>query len=345
MRTYVIFFVALLLWSAPAFGELSQREIQAIGNAAAAQVKTDLSEIKTEIGEIRTEISAIKVEISTVKAELSEMKVELSAVRTELSETRAEVSEMKGEIRGQSQRITDQRTILIALFSLVLLGGGFLYRQLNKLQESVQRQQETIAVLEKTYELLKPQTAIHQGKPLETSNVPEPAETYYGRGNAYYDEGKFDSAIAEYTSAITLKRDYAEAYYGRGNAYYDEGKFDSAIAEYTSAITLKRDYAEAYYGRGIAYYDEGKFDRVICDFDKVIELKSDSGGANRYCYRGFALLHKGEWDKAKADLTVAKDRGVDIIASFQNDYESVADFEKKNGVTVPEDIKEMLTPA
>ena len=150
MRVYVIFFVALLLWSAPAFGELSQEEIQAIANATAAQVTTELSEIRTEIGEIRTEISAMKVEISTVKTELSEMKVELSAVRTELSETRAEVSEMKGEIRGQSQRITDQRTILIALFSLVLLGGGFLYRQLNKLQESVQRQQETIAVLEKT---------------------------------------------------------------------------------------------------------------------------------------------------------------------------------------------------
>ena len=311
MKTHVIFFVALLLWSAPAFGELSQEEIQAIANATAAQVTTELNEIRTEIGEIRTEISAMKVEISTVKTELSEMKVELSAVRTELSETRAEVSEMKGEVRGQSQRITDQRTILIALFSLVLLGGGFLYRQLNKLRESVQEHKETIAVLKNTYELLKPQTAIYQGEPLEPGNIPESAEIYYGRGNAYYDEGKFDNAIAEYTSAITLKR----------------------------------DYAEAYYGRGIAYYDEGKFDSVICDFDKVIELKSDSGGANRYCYRGFALLHKGEWNKAKADLTVAKDSGVDIIASFQNDYESVADFEEKNDVPVPEDIKAMLTPA
>lgn len=163
--------------------------------------------------------------------------------------------------------------------------------------------------MENTYELLKPQTAIHQDEPLELGNVPEPAETYYGRGNAYYNEGKFDSAIAEYTSAITLKR----------------------------------DYAEAYYGRGIAYYDEGKFDRVICDFDKVIELKSDSGGANRYCYRGFALLHKGEWDKAKADLTVAKNMGYNIIDSFQVEYENVADFEQKNGITVPADIAAMLT--
>lgn len=83
MRIYVIFLVALLLWNAPAFGELSQEEIQAIGNAAAAPVKTELSEIKTELSAIRTELGAMKVEISTVKAELSEMKIEISAVRTE----------------------------------------------------------------------------------------------------------------------------------------------------------------------------------------------------------------------------------------------------------------------
>ena len=50
-----------------------------------------------------------------------------------------------------------------------------------------------------------------------------------------------------------------------------------------------------------------------------------------------------EWDKAKADLTVAKAMGLDIINSFQNDYENVADFERKNGVQVPAGIKEMLT--
>ena len=147
MKVYVIFFVALLLWNVPAFGELSQEEIQAIGNAAAAHVKTELSEIKTELSAMKVELSAMKVELSAVKTELSETKVELSAVRTELSETRAEVSEMKGEIRGQSQRITDQRNFLIALVPLVLAVGGFLYRQLSKLQESVQKHQETMRTL------------------------------------------------------------------------------------------------------------------------------------------------------------------------------------------------------
>ena len=47
--------------------------------------------------------------------------------------------------------------------------------------------------------------------------------------------------------------------------------------------------------------------------------------------------------KAKADLTIARDKEIDIIASFYNDYENVEEFEKKNGVQLPEDIKAMLT--
>ena len=54
-------------------------------------------------------------------------------------------------------------------------------------------------------------------------------------------------------------------------------------------------------------------------------------------------MHMSKWDKAKADLTVAKAMGLDIINAFQNDYENVADFEQKNGVQVPADIAEMLT--
>ena len=34
----------------------------------------------------------------------------------------------------------------------------------------------------------------------------------------------------------------------------------------------------------------------------------------------------------------ARDMDFDIIASFQSDYESVEDFEAKNGVTLPKDI-------
>jgi hypothetical protein len=50
------------------------------------------------------------------------------------------------------------------------------------------------------------------------------------------------------------------------------------------------------------------------------------------------------WDKAIADLTVAKDLGLDIIEAFHNDYENISGFELRNGIKLPADIAEMITP-
>ena len=167
-------------------------------------------------------------------------------------------------------------------------------------------------------------------------------EAFY-RGLSAVDKGDFDKAIKDFTTAIELKPDFFGAYNNRGNAYGEKRDFDTAIQDYGKAIELKPDYADAYYNRGITYGEKRDFDTAIQDYDKAIEIKPDFFGA--YCNRGEAWMHMSEWDKAKADLTVAKTMGLDIIDSFQNDYENVADFEQKNGVQVPPDIKEMLTPA
>ena len=164
---------------------------------------------------------------------------------------------------------------------------------------------------------------------------------YNSRGIAYSRKGDFDTAIKDFTTAIELKPDFAGAYNNRGIAYVKKRDFDKAIQNYDKAIELKPRLAEAYCGRGVAYGEKRDFDKAIQDLTTAIELKPDD--ADAYCNRGEAWMHMSEWDKAKEDLTFAKTRGLDIIASFQNDYENVADFEQKNGVQVPADIKEMLT--
>ncbi len=172
---------------------------------------------------------------------------------------------------------------------------------------------------------------------------PDYADAYYNRGIAYVAKRDFDKAIQNYDKAIELKPDYAKAYNNRGVAYGKKRDFDKAIQNYDKAIELKPDYAKAYNNRGLAYGKKRDFDKAIQDFTTTIELKPDFAVA--YYGRGEAWMHMSEWNKAKADLTVAKTRRLDIINAFQNDYENVADFEQKNGVQVPPDIKEMLTPA
>ena len=51
-----------------------------------------------------------------------------------------------------------------------------------------------------------------------------------------------------------------------------------------------------------------------------------------------------EWEKAKADLTTARDMGMDIIAKFQSTFGSVANFERISGIQLPEDSAALLTP-
>ena len=172
---------------------------------------------------------------------------------------------------------------------------------------------------------------------------PDYAEAYYDRGVAYREKRDFDKAIQDFTTAIEIKPDSAEAYCNRGITYGEKRDFDKAIQDFTTAIEIKPDSAEAYCNRGITYGEKRDFDKAIKDFTTAIEIKPDFFGA--YCFRGEAWMHMSEWDKAKADLTVAQAVGMDIIDSFQNDYENIAAFEQKNGVQVPPDIKEMLTPA
>ena len=171
---------------------------------------------------------------------------------------------------------------------------------------------------------------------------PSYAEAYYNRGKVYSEQSDYDRAIADYTRAIQHKPDYAGAYNNRGIAYESKGDYSRAIEDYTQAIQLKPDHADTYYNRGDTYGIKGDYSRAAEDFTKVIQLNPDDAGTS--FMRGLAWLHLGEWEKAKSDLITARDMGVDIITLFHNSYSSIADFEGKNGVKLPEGLAAMLTP-
>ena len=122
-------------------------------------------------------------------------------------------------------------------------------------------------------------------------------------------------------------------------------EFDNAISDYTDAIRLNPDYAKAYYNRALihAYAEKGDLDNAIRDYTEVIRLNPDD--AKAYYNRGVARLGLRKWEEAKSDLTSARNMGEDIRASFHNAHQSVAGFEQKTGIQLPEDIVAMLTPS
>ncbi len=182
------------------------------------------------------------------------------------------------------------------------------------------------------------------------------ANAYHNRGAAYGVRGKADLALADFSKVIELNPDDAVAYNNRGVAYYLKKEYESAIVDFTRAIELNPDYAIAYNNRGRTYGVKGEVDgltprpdsptskraviRAIKDYNPAIGLNPKLAPA--YYNRGVAWLRLREWERAKSDLTVAREMGINIITEFRNDYDSVESFERRNGVQLPEDIAAML---
>ena len=171
---------------------------------------------------------------------------------------------------------------------------------------------------------------------------PDFVNAYTNRGNAYNNKGRLNSAIKDLNKAIQIDPNDAKAYTNLGKSYGKKGEYDRAIKNFKKAIQLKPDLAEAHNNLGLAYLKKREVELAIKNFDKAIQLKPDY--ANAYCNRSGIWLNLHEWEEARADLTIARNMGVDIIALFHNAYASVADFEQKHNVKLPEDIAAMLTP-
>lgn len=179
----------------------------------------------------------------------------------------------------------------------------------------------------------------HYTRALELKpNIPE---GYNNRGNAYRDKGEIDKAIEDYNMAIESDPEDAVPYNNRGVAYLNKGKVDQSIADFSKAIECDPEDANAYNNLGVAYFDKGEIDKAIKEYSIAIELEQEFGDA--YRNRSIAWLHLKEWEKAREDLTIATEMGVDIIALFHRTYQSIADFQQKNDIDLPNDIAAMLT--
>ena len=165
---------------------------------------------------------------------------------------------------------------------------------------------------------------------------------YYNRGLAYQNKGRIDLAISDYSKAINFKPDYGKAFNNRGVAYYAKGDNVKAIKDFDRAAELRPNNANTYYARGDAYNREHKIDSAVKDYTTAITLNPNL--AWPYYRRGEVRLRSGEWSQAKSDLINAREKDIDFIALFRNDYGSVEGFEQKNNVKLPEDIVAMLTP-
>ena len=101
------------------------------------------------------------------------------------------------------------------------------------------------------------------------------ASSYYEKGNDYFDEGKHQLAVNEFTAAIWLNPNFQLAYFWRGGAYHQLGQYQRAIQDLDAAIRLDPNNAEAYVLRWAAYNSMGQYTKADADKAKACFLDSE----------------------------------------------------------------------
>jgi len=95
---------------------------------------------------------------------------------------------------------------------------------------------------------------------------------YYNQGDAHFQKGETDQAIAAFTKAIKKNPRSANAYYYRGMAYHRKKEHDKVVSNYTKAIEINPEFAVAYAERALIYYVKKEYDKAWEDIHKAESL-------------------------------------------------------------------------
>jgi tetratricopeptide (TPR) repeat protein len=142
----------------------------------------------------------------------------------------------------------------------------------------------------------------------------EDAEVYYDRGYAFQNRREFDSAIREYTNAITVNPNYMLAYWGRGWCYEQKQEWDQALADYTAGLRISPTEVGLIVGIGVYYSRTGDPERAITQFNEAIRINPNYVWA--YWNRGESYRQMSDYNRAITDCNTA----IRIDSNFHQAY-------------------------
>jgi TPR repeat protein len=111
-------------------------------------------------------------------------------------------------------------------------------------------------------------------------------------GNARYNKGDLDGAIAEYRTAISQQPNDPETHEGLGNALDDKGDHDGAVAEYRTAISQRPNSPGTHYNLGLALARKGDLDGAIAEYRTAISQQPNYPQAQSALDRALAAKAK-----------------------------------------------------
>jgi len=156
--------------------------------------------------------------------------------------------------------------------------------------------------------LLKTFPSIKQN--IEKIQQIERARASFERGKKNYKSGDYNSAITDFTEAISLNPN-TDYYFQRGQAYNEIKQYDRAISDYSTVIQLEPNNSTMYVYRGDVYFWQESYDKAITDYTEAIKIAPKeiinltSKLVIAYVNRGDVYFWQKSYDKAITDYTEA----------------------------------------
>jgi len=133
--------------------------------------------------------------------------------------------------------------------------------------------------------------------------APESADVVCGRGNARYELGNHDGALADFEELVRRWPGLVAGYVNRAVVRRMRGQLEPALADLDHALQLDPKRADAHRQRAITLIVMRRTDEALVAFDRVVELAPRQAGWRSE--RGSLLAQLGRFDQALADFATA----------------------------------------
>eukprot|EP00603_Paraphysomonas_imperforata_P000186 CAMPEP_0114424938 /NCGR_PEP_ID=MMETSP0103-20121206/6962_1 /TAXON_ID=37642 ORGANISM="Paraphysomonas imperforata, Strain PA2" /NCGR_SAMPLE_ID=MMETSP0103 /ASSEMBLY_ACC=CAM_ASM_000201 /LENGTH=1014 /DNA_ID=CAMNT_0001593727 /DNA_START=244 /DNA_END=3288 /DNA_ORIENTATION=- len=108
------------------------------------------------------------------------------------------------------------------------------------------------------------------------SYLPLSSDEYHQKGYEFRRQGKFESAVEEYSKALQKDPRHFKALFNRAFAMDKLGEHKEAIRDYSRALDVDPTNAYAFYNRGISHDRQKNYVEASADFKRAIELSPNN---------------------------------------------------------------------
>jgi tetratricopeptide (TPR) repeat protein len=146
------------------------------------------------------------------------------------------------------------------------------------------------------------------------------AEEYVTEGKLKSENGDYEGAIADFTSAIEINPEEQLVYFWRGTAKFRLGDYNGAIADYSKDIEIGVEpyTSDSYYGRALAKNQLVDYSSAIDDMNMAIEIYDTPPYFHEF--RGFLKIQAGQNESGCVDLAKAVELGSTTADKLIQEY-------------------------